>query len=376
MMAVPPPYEKESLLSHIDTTNNEKPPSYEGTGKYSSVAKAKNYTYLIRSDGVVERTLHGNKFSQITPPEGQKYVSVATSCTESLVFLLTDQGLIIQVRGDANKVKLPDDEIRPPAGLRYVAMSVGPTSSYFIRSDGAAERFIWGRLSSVLQPSPGLRYELAGAGYMYSYLLQSDGCIAKVEEKGHYLPISRTQVAVPADKLNITIIKPTTLNETSAKATKQQEALRLDTSVRYINIIADQITSATKKEYYKLGRHVYFVRSDGIVERRHGRNDSAPQFIVPEQGCKYLTMSSAGRNSYFIRDDGACCITNISGDKIEHVIKPEERSIRYTQAAAGGHIAFLCRSDGEVVCNKGNKTLVASSKEPIVGTNMFLLEAK
>eukprot|EP00729_Bicosta_minor_P026062 gene26062-21337_t len=110
------------------------PPMYtKGAITYTYVSACQACVYLVRSDGIVDRSSSGGKVTQqMLPPEGSKYVAVGADSYAS--YLLTDKGVVVRTTG-GGKTSFPASEVRPPPGLTYVAVGAGPVASYFVRSD-------------------------------------------------------------------------------------------------------------------------------------------------------------------------------------------------------------------------------------------------
>ena len=107
--------------------------------------------YFIRADGKVDRVHNVQTtykiHSTMEPPDGVQYVAV--SCQDSSSYLLRSDGAIDRTCG-GGKVS---NTMNPPPGGRYVAISAGQWASYFVRSDGAIDRTAgWGRVSSTISP--------------------------------------------------------------------------------------------------------------------------------------------------------------------------------------------------------------------------------
>jgi len=107
--------------------------------------------YFIRADGKVDRVNNVQTtydiHSTMEPPPGTQYMAV--SCQDSSSYLLRSDGAIDRTTG-GGKV---NNTMNPPPGGRYVAVSAGQWASYFVRSDGAIDRTTgWGKVSSTISP--------------------------------------------------------------------------------------------------------------------------------------------------------------------------------------------------------------------------------
>ena len=148
--------------------------------RYIQVGASSYCTYMVRSDGVVDRTTgRGKVHQQMVPPPGTgKYVFAAADQCAS--YLLTDNGTIVRTTS-GGKTSIASI-INPPPGQAYVKVSAGPIASYFILSDGAVMRSVYGGAIDRVIPAPlqGVKYVDASAGMAFSYLLRDDGLIDRV----------------------------------------------------------------------------------------------------------------------------------------------------------------------------------------------------
>merc|ERR1719263_2530043 len=120
------------------------------TGRYVSVGSqmigtkgrygegAAYHHYLIRSDGAAVRVMiFGGEGHTLLPPSGCKYVDA--SATEMCSYLLRSDGCVDRVqRGNVQTT------MNPPPGTSYVSVKAGRFSSYFLRSDGLVDRTMGG----------------------------------------------------------------------------------------------------------------------------------------------------------------------------------------------------------------------------------------
>ena len=121
-----------------------------------TVAAGEFASYLVRDDGIVDRTKgYGKIDSQMSPPAGTKYVRVSD------MFAVTTQ--------------------HSPNG----AHKDSPGQMYLVREDGAVDRTRgYGTIELTMNPPPGLKYTSASSGLHASYLLQSNGVVARTTGGG------------------------------------------------------------------------------------------------------------------------------------------------------------------------------------------------
>ena len=84
----------------------------------------------------------------MTPPEGVKYTAV--SCQDTSSYLLRSDGAVDRTTG-GGKIS---NTMNPPPGGAYVAISAGQHASYFVRSDGKIDRTTGGgKISVTIDPA-------------------------------------------------------------------------------------------------------------------------------------------------------------------------------------------------------------------------------
>jgi len=106
--------------------------------------------YFIKADGSVDRaSIWASKVeTTMVPPTGVKYTAV--SCQDTASYLLRSDGAIDRTTG-GGKVS---NTMNPPPGGTYVYISAGQWASYFVRSDGKIDRTTGGgRISATIDPA-------------------------------------------------------------------------------------------------------------------------------------------------------------------------------------------------------------------------------
>lgn len=283
---------------------------------YTGVAVGQGETYLVRSDGIVDKTKLGGQIGcQMVPPEDAgKYIRASADNSQS--YLLTDKGIIVRTKwsGATSRASM----IIPPTGHKYVNVSSGPVASYFVLSNGVVMRAKWGGAieSRMVPDTHGVKYIDASAGMSHSYLLRDDGLIDKVKG-GSVIATLVPQGSGPK---------------------------HLQCAARYIGF-GQQLTIHNPDGGDKGPWANYLVRNDGIVERV--TTGVKHQLISAGHNRNYTAASAGDGASYLIRDDGVCCRAR-SGGHIQNEMIPA-RGTRYTQAGAGGWASYILRSDGAVV---------------------------
>lgn len=125
-----------------------------GELKYTAVSCSERVTYLLRSDGAVDRTMgNGVISSRIEAPAGSAYVAVSAGIESS--YLLRDSGEVDRITGVFGKVT---STLTAAGGSSYIAISAGYAlglASYFVRDDGRVDRSKRGRIVSTFEAPPG-----------------------------------------------------------------------------------------------------------------------------------------------------------------------------------------------------------------------------
>jgi len=106
--------------------------------------------YFIKADGSVDRaSILGSKVEMtMTPPAGIKYTAV--SCQDTSSYLLRSDGAVDRTTG-GGKIS---NTMNPPPGGAYVQISAGQWASYFVRSDGKIDRTTGGgKVAATIDPA-------------------------------------------------------------------------------------------------------------------------------------------------------------------------------------------------------------------------------
>jgi len=105
--------------------------------------------YFIKADGSVDRApIYGSKIEKtMTPPAGVKYTAI--SCQDTSSYLLRSDGAIDRTTG-GGKI---GTTMNPPPGGSYIQISAGQWASYFVRSDGKIDRTTGGgKVGATISP--------------------------------------------------------------------------------------------------------------------------------------------------------------------------------------------------------------------------------
>lgn len=307
MASAPPAYSIAGLPNGL-------PPAYDhDVVRYVAVSANQDVVYLLRSDGVVDRSSSG-KITHRTAPEmgyGYKYIGVFGGLNVS--YLLRDDGKIDRTKGSGKITNTID----PPVGLKYVGMSV-VENGYYLRDDGAIDRSndSYGKVTSTINPPPGVRYVAVSAGYEVSYFLRDDGKIDASTSRGE---IDRT--------------------------------IEAEGGKKYV-AISDQLAcyrSTGNSTYIDGNVANYFIREDGIADRTTNKGKEVKQIEHDDGLTKYISASAGCSQSYLVRDDGKV-VRTVGKGKIDCEITPPGPlgAAKYVQASCGDSASYFLRTDGKV----------------------------
>ena len=215
--------------------------------KYVQASAGLVATYILRDDGQVDRCLGGSKLEvhSTLAPQGVPLGSVtyvAVSNSMGPVYILRSDGKVdlykggefrqsldgpyLQLSGGTDhsyhlKADASVDRIfsggeaghtfQSPADAKYVAVATqsvsgknqhgagGPTSVYFLRDDGKADRngCMSSSINATMEPPPGIKYVAASCQDTSSYLLRSDGAVDRTTGGGKVSPKSRAVASRP-----------------------------------------------------------------------------------------------------------------------------------------------------------------------------------
>jgi hypothetical protein len=232
---------------------------------YTSVAAGPNASYAIRSDGTVDRFTSATAIIRgiACPDEGVAFVS--GGCSEANAYLLGSNGVIYRFRSatDISRMEASD-------GAKYVSVSAGQNTSYFVRDDGKiAYSRRSGEIHGLIEPVDGVPFigvssqtvgahggkgeDLSNQG---NYLIRSDGMVIRTTGSGRL----EQRVEPPA-------------------------------GLRYLAASASAAAS-------------YYVRSDGAVDRTTRGNGKVTATMNPPPGTRYIAVSAHMNATYLLRSDG------------------------------------------------------------------------
>ncbi|KAL1515114.1 hypothetical protein AB1Y20_004177 [Prymnesium parvum] len=110
---------------------------------------APSHFYFIRADGKVDRvSIKSNTIgSTMDPPAGTKYVYI--SSYEGATYLLRSDGVVDRTTG-GGKIA---NSMSPPPGVQYTLVAAGEYATYLVRSDGMIDRTKGsGKVSETISP--------------------------------------------------------------------------------------------------------------------------------------------------------------------------------------------------------------------------------
>ena len=121
MDEAPPPYGASSIFPPLDKLNLG-----DKIG-YVAVSSSEHCAYLVRSDGIVERSVRNGKIAQqIVPPDGLKYVGVTAGYHCS--YLRRSDGVMCRTKSGGKMDK--SGQMNPTPGNPYIDASAGVFASY------------------------------------------------------------------------------------------------------------------------------------------------------------------------------------------------------------------------------------------------------
>jgi len=322
----------------VGTPVAENEPS--GSVKYVSASAGADTTYLVRSDGAVDRVRGGSVkqakvYQRLLPPDRTTYVAASAGIVSS--YLLRADGQVDRVKGgnDAS-VKATIQPAEYPK-VKYVAVSNSQGPCYLLRSDGGVDMYRAGKEMEALAAP----YTQLSGGTEDSYFLAPDGSVDRVYAFGR---VGNTYPA-PA-------------------------------STKYVGVATQCVM--LQNEYGGGHLHaMYVVRADGKVDRITG----AKQFpggvkvetMEPPAGVLYEAASCLDQATYLLRSDGAVDRTTGFG-KIDNTMNPPPGQT-YVQVSAGQFASYFVRSDGMVDRSEGfgrvQKTLSPEAEQDADGCSVM-----
>lgn len=305
-------------------------PSGEATSglKYAVVSNGMHCTYLVRSDGVLERS------------EGWGKISSRHTCEEK--------------------------------GVTYVTVATGPSASYAIRSDGKADRFKSSKsiTAGIECPDAGVKFVSGSCSEANSYLLGSNGVIYRFRSA---TDISRIEakdgkkfVSVSAGQNTTYFVRDDGRIEFSRGSGDIAGVVEPVDGIPFVGVSSQTVGAHGDKGSDLSNQANYFVRADGCLFRTTGSGKIGPQ-VSPPAGLKYLAASASMDASYYIRSDGAVDRTTGTNGKVSATINPPP-GVRYVAVSAHMQCTYLLRSDGICDRSKGYAKVHSSmipSDEPI-----------
>jgi hypothetical protein len=322
------------LRAAHEEREGEKAPAYfeaQLPVRYIEASCSQSTTYLLRSDGIVDRIAsRGNVHLQMIPPKGTTYTAV--SAGQHASYLLRSDGVAIRTT-TSGRVNGIAAERRPPPGLQYTAISSGTSESLLLRSDGVVERALYGgAIASQITPPPGLRYTSVSVGLWVFYLLRSDG---KIER---YTNGTLANIMDPTASSNRT---PSASTSTGKKMLHPALPGITGGDLRYVAISPQLTVSNDKCSYSSYAK--YFVLSNGTIHRSITKGKVKRQ-MQPSQGASYVAAAAGDHASYLLKGDGTVDRITTMG-KVHSTMAA---SSPYVQVSAGQHASYLVRADGKV----------------------------
>jgi len=272
--------------------------------------------------------------------------------------------------------------------VMYTGVSSGVVSSWFVRSDGAVDRFKSGKLAQRVQPPEGTRYISATAGMHADYLLRADGAVDRLVAWS--APETLRPEGYP--KITYTAVSnsmgPCYLLRSDGQAdlcrrggvdqtmpgpytqlgggTDVSWHLKTDGGVDKIfgnGKVAHTFHAAEPSSYVAIASScvsakndkggggptsMYFIRADGKVDRVNNVQATYDihSTMEPPAGTQYVAVSCQDTSSYLLRSDGAIDRTTGRG-KVANTLNPPPGG-RYVAVSAGQWASYFVRSDGAI----------------------------
>jgi len=252
---------------------------------YTEVSYGRFSTYLLRSDGVIDRSKGSGIVNSINPPPGKKYIHVASG--EHNSYFTRDDGVVDRSTGGGRI----NSSFQPPENTNYLSVSIGTSASYLVRDDGSVDRTTGkGKITQTMAAPEGAQYIAVAGGQEASYLVRSDGIVDRTCGKGEvsssYEPPAGTKYVSVSDMFAIT---PNGKGDNSPPA-------------------------------------MYFVRDDGAVDRAmefvlHG-DPTIHSTLNPPPGCQFVAASSGQFSSYLVQSDGKVARTTGKGVVENELMSP------------------------------------------------------
>lgn len=309
-------------------TKTPQTPAVSSTLKYIYIAQNDSAVYLLRNDGIVDRSTGNGRVTQRMVCADPKVHYVAVACATQATYLIRSDGQADRSSGSGTisaTVSCPDE------GVTFIAGSGADSNiCYMVGSNGNIYRL---RSNAALTQMPctagnGVVWTTASGGINRSYFLRSDG---------------RIQYTCGSSKIEDTIIE--CQNDT--------------TGLGYLGISSQMTVNRGGKGEDYSNQANYFVRADGTIDRTTGAGKNIINVVAPN-GLTYLAVTAGREASYFIRSDGAVDRTTKTNGKVTSTMNPPPGT-KYVQASAGGK-TYVLRSDG--VCDRTSSSKVLTSMQP------------
>ena len=232
--------------------------------KYIYIAQNDSAVYLLRNDGIVDRSTGNGRVTQRMVCADPKVHYVAVACATQATYLIRSDGQADRSSGSGTisaTVSCPDE------GVTFIAGSGADSNiCYMVGSNGNIYRL---RSNAALTQMPctagnGVVWTTASGGINRSYFLRSDG---------------RIQYTCGSSKIEDTIIE--CQNDT--------------TGVGYLGISSQMTVNRGGKGEDYSNQANYFVRADGTIDRTTGAGKNIINVVAPN-GLTYLAVT-AGREA-------------------------------------------------------------------------------
>ena len=312
---------------------------------YVQVSAGEQYTYLVRSDGKIDRSTGGGKVSsRLAPEDWPKVTYTLAACGMHASYMIRSDGSLDRYTS-ATKCAT----IRCPDGARYVWASCSDSKAYVLRDDGVVDVFKNAKDITAMPCPDGAKYVSVNAGINATYLTRDDG---KIDRTTGSCKVSC--VIVPEEE-----------------------------GVTFLGVSEQVLCHRGPKGEDYSNMHSYFIRSDGAIDRTHGLGKVETKHrVVPTSHVegelklgKYVSASATATSSYFVRADGTVDRYTGPSSKMLSMVAPQrERATiqaAYVQVSAHNAATYLLRDDGLVDRTTGKGaiscTLTPTEQEPETG---------
>lgn len=275
---------------------------------YAVVSNGMHCSYFVRSDGVLDRSQGWGKIHSrhACNEKGVTYVSVATG--PSVSYAIRSDGKVDRFKSATSiitGIECPD------AGVQFVAGSCSELNSYLLGSNGAIYRFRSPTDITRMDAKDGKKYVSVSAGQLTSYFVRDDGCIEFSRGSG-----SIGGVVEPVDGLPFVGVSSQTVGAHGGKGEDLSNTanyfVRADGCLFRTTgsgNIGPKISPPAGLQYLAASASMdasYYVRSDGAIDRTTGSNGSVSATLNPPPGVRYVAVSAHMHSTYLLRSDGIC----------------------------------------------------------------------